>query len=178
MMNSAFSINFILLNQICIYAHRGDYKELQKYGLPHSQVEQLTSMTVAQLESFSKELGHHFIEINSEYFARCLAQIKMNIPPLCVDYIKYGASNSVMRELLNVSFKSCTSWRRFVDTHPDYRQRSIPADCYLAIWSEIEKLPNPLYPTAEELLVLAKQHAVSIGAIWSDIKKGNDDEKK
>ena len=175
-MNSAFSINFILLNQVCISAHRDDHKELQKYGLPHSQVELLTSMTVAQLELFSKELGHHFIAINGDYFSRCLAQ--MNIPRLCVDYIKYGASNSAMRELLNVSLKSCTEWRRFVDTHSDYRQRSIPADCHLALWSDIEKLPNPLYPTAEELLVLAKQHTVSIGAIWADIKKGNDDEKK
>ncbi|GCF90640.1 STY4526/YPO1902 family pathogenicity island replication protein [Shewanella sp. M-Br] len=175
-MNAAISFNFFFLNQLCVYAKYGKSHELNQLGLPPEQLCQIMNMSSAQLEELAAKLDCAFIEINGNYLLKKMEGIE--IPLFCEDLIIYGASNKLMTDMLNISKHTCASWRRFVDTDPNYRQRSIPADCHLALWSDIEKLPNPLYPTAEELLVLAKQHAVSIGAIWSDIKKGNDDEKK
>ena len=169
-MNPATNINYFFLNQLCIYHQLGREQELMNLGLPPEQIKPLMNMTITQLEAFSRELGQGFIAINSNDFLQRLAQ--MNIPPLCVDFIAYGASNSVMKKFLKISEHTCADWRRFVDTQPDYKQRSIPTDCYRAIWNDIEQLPSPLKPTAEELLTLSKKYGVGIGAIWSDIKNG------
>ncbi|WP_394230567.1 hypothetical protein [Shewanella colwelliana] len=169
-MNPANNINYFFLNQLCIYAQLGREQELMNLGLPPEQIQPLMNMTITQLEAFSRELGQGFIAINSSDFLQRLAQI--NIPSVCVEFIAHGASKEVMREILKISYKESTSWRRFVDTQPDYKQRSIPTDCYRAMWNDIELLPSPLKPTAEELLTLSKKYGVGIGAIWSDIKNG------
>ncbi|MCL1132743.1 STY4526/YPO1902 family pathogenicity island replication protein, partial [Shewanella sairae] len=152
------------------YAKYGQLHELQQLGMTMDQVAMLNTLTIGELELFSAELGNELIAINSAYFIQQLTRLK--IPPMCVDFLTHGASNGVMKELFKVSDHTCADWRRFIETSEQFKQRSIPTTCYQAIWDDIELLPQPLKPTAEELLTLAKAHKVGIGAIWSDIKKG------
>lgn len=174
-MNPSMNINFFILNQLCIYAQYGQMQDLESIGIPSEKVQMLTSMSTSELEVLSRTLGPEFIEINGTKLIMQLENVE--ISPFLADLLIHGASNKIMAELVNVSKNTCTSWRRFVNTDPNFKQRSVPSRRYQDLWRDIEVLPNPQEPLAEELLMLAKAHKVGIGAIWAEIKKGNMNEK-
>lgn len=173
-MTIAINFNFFFLNQLCMYAKYGQLHELSHLGLSATQMTQLMNMSASQLEVFSAELGKSILFIDSSFLQERLDGVI--IPPLCRDLLKYGASNDILKDLLNVSKNTCSYWRGYVQIPSQFKKRTLPIKGYKKLWDEIYTLQNSENPTAEELITLAKNHNVSITAIWLDINKGNDDE--
>ena len=160
------NINFLILNQLSYYACCGcDLK------LKSNHLEYLSSLNTSQLKELSHELGEEFLLINKSHFIRFLE--KKIIPELCDELLSYGAPSHVVSYYADVPKLLVNEWKRKIYVHPNYRGRCIPADIYLSVWSDIDKLPNPLSPSAKELIELAKKHNISIGALWNSINEPN-----
>lgn len=160
------NINFIILSQISFYASTGYDLEIDKEHL-----EYLASLNTEQLIELAMKLSDDLSLINKSSLERVF---KTNIVPAeCAELIAYGATNKVIRSFFNANDSTISEWRRKVFTAPEFRARSLPSKKCISIWNDIEKLKNPLEPSENELINLAKRHRVSIGAIWAEIHQEN-----
>lgn len=160
------NVNFMLLNQVCLLASYGQ-KDFSHLGFAKDNVRRLTLMSPQELERFAHSLGDTFLQIDATPLNHKLKVA--DIPPICVKFLEYGASNRAMKDFLRVSYNTCAGWRRYVSVNPKFKQRTLPADSYQPVWDLLMKLHNPYKPQPEELIRIADECQVSIGAIWCDI---------
>ena len=170
------NVNFMLLNQVCLLASYGQ-KDFSHLGLDDHKLQRLTSMSPQELERFAHSLGDTFLCINIAPLDRVFNGIT-SFPDICKLFLECGASNRAMNDLLGIYDESlCAKWRSLCDVK--YRQRSIPFNKYKNVWDLLMKLPNPYKPQPEELIRIADECQVSIGAIWCDIlEEVNNHDKK
>lgn len=97
------------------------------------------------------------------------------IPDEAKKLITFGANNKVMMHYLRANAAQCSKWREDLEVEKPFRARCLPTNKALAIIMErLQALCKTYSPTsipAQELLSIAQEYQVSLGALWVELEK-------
>ncbi len=97
------------------------------------------------------------------------------VPEEYLPYLLHGASNKWMEHYFRVNAAKCSKWREDLEVEKPFRARCLPTNKALAIIMErLQALCKTYSPTsipAQELLSIAQEYQVSLGALWVELEK-------
>ena len=169
-----------LLVTLARLASRGQLQSLKSVGMTSDDIDRVSRLSIHDIDELTDASCHR---LDLTEMVRSL--MKEPVPDEFREYFEYGISNEMMRYYFRVSNAQCCDWRGDLTVAAPYNGRSVPEDVEPFISPELLRIrkervenSNRQYEV-EQMLKLAKEHKVSLRAIWSELKKWEkEDEKK
>ena len=162
----------IVLNHLASLAAAGREQELLMAGINTELLTILKSQTVLSLRSLSCDLTETGLLWDIGQLCRMIRLA--SVPKEAQELLLFGANNKVMSNYLRINAAKCKEWREVLEVESCFKARCVPDKIYKKVLDELNALcgvHTAMNIPIDALLILAQQHQVSLGAMWTELEK-------
>ncbi|EGU42038.1 hypothetical protein VII00023_01775 [Vibrio ichthyoenteri ATCC 700023] len=167
-----------VLNHLSAVASLGKDEHLLNAGMMPELIAALKYQSSVDLRQLSSSLTQTGMLWDINQLCRMIRLAA--IPKEAQELLLLGANNKVMARYLRTSAAKCKEWREVVEVTPCFRARCVPDKNYQTVLELLDQLcekHTPMGIPIDELLTIAQQHQVSLGAMWTELEKWDEEDE-
>ncbi|ANU39480.1 hypothetical protein [Vibrio scophthalmi] len=165
----------LIVGHLSMLACSGEEKALLASGIPKSNIRALKRLSYEDSWKLSQK-ADDVLDIK----ALLKGVFKKNVPEEYLPYLMYGANNKQMEHHFRIRASKCGPWRDDLNIERKFRTRLLPNKKYKIVVDLLNDLcekHTPMGIPIDELLTIAQQHQVSLGAMWTELEKWDEEDE-
>ncbi|CAH7030441.1 STY4526/YPO1902 family pathogenicity island replication protein [Vibrio sp. 10N.261.46.E12] len=166
-------VHWAVLSHLAHMACTGQDMALMSAGFDAKLIGQLKKQSFSEMRALSQTICGRQCAIDIDALRHALEVSE--IPNEVIVFLQLGCSNKALSHFFFVNGKVSSHWRKMVKPKEAFRQRCVPPSQIHVLWKALEQLPinNVQRINQEQIVAVAQQCQLSIGAIWAEICDGS-----